>query len=208
MENVKPELRVSVYSDYICPFCYIGSRRLLQLRDEFDLRINWCGLEIHPDTPAEGMPIARLGYAPEQWRQMMDALRQMAEQEGLQLQAHDFTTNSRKALLLAEATKEAGRETFYALHERLFAAFFSDGLNIGDEAVLRQLAAETGVSPALVQEAWHNERYAARMDLNLRHAAELHIRGTPTYVFGQQLLAGAVATAQLREAAQTLTAAP
>src|SRR3989344_3617893 len=140
MEQAKPELKVTVFSDYICPFCYIGSRRLLRLNDDYDLKINWCGLEIHPDTPAEGMPIARLGYPTEQWAQMMAALRKLAEEENIELGEHDFTTNSRKALLLSEAAKQAGREVFYALHERLFHAFFSEGKNIGDEQVLVALA--------------------------------------------------------------------
>ena len=44
----KPELRISVFSDYSCPFCYIGSRRLRRLGERYDLKVNWCGLEIHP----------------------------------------------------------------------------------------------------------------------------------------------------------------
>jgi predicted DsbA family dithiol-disulfide isomerase len=203
----KPELKLSVFSDYICPFCYIGSRRLLRLNDTYDVKINWCGLEIHPDTPAEGMPIERLGYAPAQWRAMMDNLQVMAEAEGLTLQAHDFTTNSRQALLLAEAAKQAGRERFYALHERLFSAFFSDGLNIGDADVLRNLAQECGLERDLVESAWQDPRYGQRLDINLRHAVELGVTGTPSYVFGTQVLVGAVAEAELRQAAAQLLAA-
>mgnify|MGYP001821638697 FL=1 len=45
---VLPELKVTVYSDYICPFCYVGNHRLQRLRDSYELKINWCLLEIHP----------------------------------------------------------------------------------------------------------------------------------------------------------------
>ena len=194
----KPELKLSVFSDYICPFCYIGSRRLLRLNDTYDVKVNWCGLEIHPDTPAEGMPIERLGYAPDQWRAMMDNLQVMAEAEGLTLQAHDFTTNSRQALLLAEAAKQAGRDRF--------SAFFSDGLNIGDTEVLRNLAQECGLERDLVESAWQEPRYGQRLDINLRHAVELGVNGTPSYVFGTRVLVGAVAEAELRQAAAQLLA--
>jgi predicted DsbA family dithiol-disulfide isomerase len=200
----RTELRVSVFSDYICPFCYIGSRRLLRLNDIYDLRVNWCGLEIHPDTSAAGMPIERLGYGAERWREMMDALAAMAAEEGLELAQRSFTTNSRKALLLAEAAKEEGRERFYALHERLFDAFFREGRNIGEEGVLRDLAQEVGLAAETMTTAWSDPRFAERLALNLQHARELGLRGTPTFVFGRQIIAGAVPEATLREAARRL----
>jgi len=202
MSAEKPELKVSVFSDYICPFCYIGSRRLLRLEQDYDLKVNWAGLEIHPETPPEGMPIERLGYPKGQWAQMMAALREMAAEEGIELEDHDFTTNSHRALLLAEATKHAGHEIFYALHERLFHAFFSQGKNIGDEGVLRALAAEAGVPEEIVNVAWHNQDYENRLQLNLQQARELGVRGTPTFVFGEQVLVGAVSVADLQEAAR------
>ena len=202
MSAEKPELKVSVFSDYICPFCYIGSRRLLRLEQDYDLKVNWAGLEIHPDTPPEGMPIERLGYPRAQWAQMMAALNEMAAEEGIELEDHDFTTNSHRALLLSEAAKRAGREVFYALHERLFHAFFSQGKNIGDEGVLRTLAADVGVPEDIVNVAWHNQDYEQRLKLNLQHARELGVRGTPTFVFGEELLVGAVPLAELQAAAR------
>jgi predicted DsbA family dithiol-disulfide isomerase len=204
MASNRPELKVSVFSDYICPFCYIGSRRLLRLNEHYDLKINWCGLEIHPDTPAEGMPVERLGYPPATFERMMQALEEMAREEGLQLRARDFTTNSHKALLLSEAAKVAGRDVFYDLHERLFQAYFSAGRNIGDEQVLRELAAESGLEPHWVDAAWQEERFENRLRLNLKHAIELGIRGTPAFVFGQSIITGAVPLTQLEEAARAL----
>lgn len=204
MADEKPALRVSVFSDYICPFCYIGSRRLLRLRDDYDLRVNWCGLEIHPDTPAQGMPVDALGYPQDQWEQMQLSLARMAQGEGLRLTAHDFTTNSHQALLLAEAAKHQSREAFYLLHEALFEAFFSAGRNIGDEAVLRAIATQCALPDTLVDDAWHNPMYAERLRINLTHARELGIRGTPSYLFGKMHLSGAVPYASLREAAQVL----
>lgn len=201
-----PELRVSVFSDYICPFCYIGSRRLLRLRDEYDLRVNWCGIEIHPETPAEGMPVERLGYSSGQWRLLQDNLERLAEEEGIRLAPRTFTTNSHQALLLAEAAKEAGREPFYRLHTRLFEAYLVENRNIGDKAVLRELAAECGLDEERVDAAWREPAYAGRLRRNLAHARELGITGTPAYVFGQELILGAVPEARLRQAAERLVA--
>jgi predicted DsbA family dithiol-disulfide isomerase len=202
----KPELKVSVFSDYICPFCYIGSRRLLRLREDFDLKVNWCGLEIHPETPAMGIPIDALGYAPERWSQMMQALTRMAQDEHIVLAERTFTTNSRLALLLSEAAKHAGQETFYALHERLFRAFFTEGRNIGDIEVLTALATECGVPAATLTAAWEDPAYPQRLGLNLRFARELGIRGTPAYVFGEKVLVGALPYTELLDAARQLSA--
>ncbi len=206
MDTAKPELKISVFSDYICPFCYIGSRRLLRLRQDFDLKVNWCGLEIHPETPAAGMPIEDLGYAPQRWSQLMQTLAQMAQEEHIDLGAHRFTTNSRHALLLSEAAKQAGQEIFYALHERLFQAFFTEGRNIGDDTVLTTLAQECGVPSATVAAAWQDPAYAERLTLNLNFARELGIRGTPAYVFGENVLVGALPYTDLLVAARQLTA--
>ena len=204
----KPVLRVSVFSDYICPFCYIGSRRLLRLEDEYRLEVNWCVLEIHPETPAEGVPVSQLGYAPAQWQALMHNLQRLAQAEGLQLRERQFTTNSQQALLLAEAAKRAGRTTFYALHEALFDAFFRRGLNIGERAVLQALAQDAGLSPELTAAAWQDPAYRQRLALNARHAVELGLTGTPTYVFGRRLISGAVEEQFLRDAARELLASP
>ncbi len=203
----KPELRVSVFSDYICPFCYIGSRRLLRLGERYELRVNWCGLEIHPETPAAGMPVAKLGYEPERWNQMMVELAHLAQEERLALQAPGFTTNSRRALLLAEAAKQAGRDRFYAVHEGLFDAYFRQRKNIGDERELRRIAVGAGLAQELVDQAWASEALSERLAFNLRSARALGISGTPAFVFGRRLLVGALPLAQLEQAAAELVAA-
>jgi predicted DsbA family dithiol-disulfide isomerase len=182
----KPVLLATVFTDYICPFCYVGDVRLERLREDFDLKINWCFLEIHPDTPAGGMPVKQLGYADELWRQMMVNLRAMGEAEGIRFREHEFTTNSHRALLLAEAAKEEGAAVFYRLHRRLFTAYFTEGLNIGDAGVLRELAAECGMATATVERAWRDAHYEQQLQRYLAGAHELGVRATPTIFFGRE----------------------
>lgn len=199
--NARPRLLATVFSDYICPFCYVGNARLDRLRARYDLKVNWCFIEIHPETPPQGRPVSELGYAPERWRRMMEALEAMAREEGLSLAAHEFTANSRRALLLAEAAKEAGSEPFYALHRRLFEAFLAEGRNIGDEQVLRRLAAEVGLAEERVTAAWSDPCYAGRLRQNLASARELGVAATPTFFLGERRLDGAVPFATLEAAA-------
>lgn len=199
----KPELRVTVFSDVICPFCYIGAARLEWLRDDYDLRVNWCFLEIHPETPAAGMPVGQLGYDPQRWQTMMTALAELAEEDNLVFAEHAFTTNSRQALLLAEAAKEQGREVFYKLHDALFKSFSRDQENIGEVQVLKRLAAEAGMSEASIERAWTEPRFNERLKQFLVVARELKVKATPTIFIGEQRLDGAVPLERLREAARS-----
>ena len=59
MSNL-PEIQITVFSDYICPFCYVGHHRLMRLKDSYDLKINWCFIEIHPETSALGEAVTEL----------------------------------------------------------------------------------------------------------------------------------------------------
>ena len=208
MNPGKPELKVSVISDYICPFCFIGHRRLQQLRDDYELKINWCFVEIHPETPAEGQPVSMLNYSDDYWDSLMGNLKRLAREEGIVLSEHTRTTNSRQALLLAEASKSLGAEFFYPLHERLFEAFFVDGLNIGDEKVLRKIAADCNIGEDILQQAWSDpfthgpaDQVPAPLLPYLQYAGAINARSVPTFVFGKELLTGVVEKRILQQAA-------
>lgn len=182
----KPELLATVFTDYTCPFCYVGDVRLDRLREDYDLRINWCFLELHPDTPAEGMDTSCLGYPDSKWQQLMDNLSRLAQEEGITFCPQTFTTNSHNSLLLAEAVREDGADVFYGLHRRLFEAFFTEGQNIADKTVLEKLAREAGVSSEVLSRAWTDKRYEDRLEQYRAAARELDVSATPTIFFGEQ----------------------
>ncbi len=202
-----PELKITVYSDYICPFCYVGHRRLQRLRDSYDLKINWCFLEIHPETSATGEPIDSLDYPSEQWQQMMENLERVAEEENIPLSKLSFITNSRDALLLSEASKQCGREIFYKLHERLFSAYFVDGKNIGNKEILNQIAESCGMDREIIDSAWADEKHLKRLLDNFNSARKHEIKSVPSFVFGDRVLTGVVTEKTFRQAAQQLALA-
>ena len=203
-DSPKPRLRVTVFSDYICPFCYVGDARLNKLRDGYDLDVDWCFFEIHPDNPAEGKPVEELGYPPEQWRSMMANLEQMAGEDGLALAPRTFTTNSHSALLLAEATRSLAPDAFDGLHRRLFEAYFAECQNIGDRDVLRKIATECGIPADVVERAWSDPTYEQRLRDQSWRAAQIGVRGVPAFLFGRTMVAGAVPAETLFRAAETI----
>jgi len=203
----KPTLRLAVLSDYICPFCYIGYLRLEKLREHFELAVNWVLVEIHPESPVEGKPVEELGYPETKLDRMLGELGEMAQTEGVTLAPHTFTTNSRQALLLAEASKQHGADMFYPLHRRLFESFLVENKNIGDTNVLKSIADECGVPADTVEQAWTEPAYANTLQNNLSAAVQNGATGTPTFFIGKEVLTGAVSDDALLAAARSATVA-
>lgn len=199
-----PEIKVTVFSDYICPFCYVGHHRLSRLYDKYDLKINWCFLEIHPENSAEGEPITSLDYPSDYWNQLMANLKQVAQAEDIPLAEHTFTTNSKDALLLGEAAKTVGRDKFYALHEAIFSAFFVEGKNIGDRSILKDIALANGIDATLIESAWQDKQYQHRLLQNFNAARQYEIQSVPSFVFGDRVLTGVVSEAVMRDAAEQM----
>jgi predicted DsbA family dithiol-disulfide isomerase len=184
----------------------VGERRLARLNEEFDVRVERRFLEIHPETSVEGRPISELGYPPDQWARMMENLERMGKADGIVFSERTFTTNSHKALLLAEAAKKEGSVVFEALNEGLFRAYFTEGRNIGDPQVLRDVAQSAGVPAGRLEQAWSDAAYEERLAEDREAAAQIGITGIPVFIVdGRWILEGAVPVEMLREAAKMIS---
>jgi len=205
----KPELKISVLSDYICPFCFIANRRLDALREVYTLKINWCFIEIHPETPPQGRRFDALHYSDKERSGIHRDLQKMAEDDGIILPPLETTANSRKALLLSQYSKKLGADLFYAFHNALFNAQFLEGENIGDEAFLRKLATQHNIPESIIQQAWsedyadgpHNQTPPILLPYK-QYAAALKNTHVPAIVIGQRLLSGVVSKDELLNAAK------
>ena len=205
-DQQKPQLRVTLFTDYICPFCYIGDLRLQHLQNDYEVLVNFRFIEIHPDTPAQGTTIDTLDYSDEQWQGMMDGLVEMAREEGITLAPVRMLANSHRALLLAEAVKKEGRDIFYAFNQALYREYFLSGRNIGDVEVLRKIAQDSGVSDSVIENAWSDAELEKILQMNMNMAVKAEVSGTPTFFIGQQRLTGAVPVSTLRQAAEAAIA--
>ena len=164
-------------------------------------------LEIHPETPAEGRPVSELGYPPGQWARMIENLDRMGKAEGIAFSERTFTTNSHKALLLAVASKEEGPKVFEALNEGLFRAYFTEGRNIGDPQVLREVAKAAGVPPGRIERAWSDATCEGRLADDHEAASRIGITGIPVFIIGNRwIIEGAVPVEMLREVAHKIAA--
>lgn len=207
----RPVLNVSVYSDYTCPWCYIGAARLEQLREELEdrveLRTEWKPFEIHPEVPQEGMPVEALPYPHAHWEAMVAQLRQQAASEGLEMAELRTVANTHRALVASAYVQAEEAEHFEAFHQNLFKGYFGDGRNIADPAVLCEIARESGVDAERMEEALGTGRYEHQLADTTATARRLGITGTPTFVFGDRHGAvGAQPVEELRRVAERVLA--
>lgn len=184
---------LDVYSDYTCPWCYVGWARLERALDALDddvkVDVTWRPFEIHPEVPPEGMPVSELGYPEEQWEQMQEALATNAAEEGLEVGSRPKVSNTHRALAASAYVQAREPERFPAFHQALFVGYFAEGRDLGDPAVVRELAERAEVDAEAMEEALEEGRYESVLEATTRRARALRITGTPTFVFDEEFAA-------------------
>jgi predicted DsbA family dithiol-disulfide isomerase len=184
-------LKIVMFSDYICPFCYVGFETMRRLKPEFDFDLEWRGFQIHPEWPAEGIPIDKAleTVAPTSRVALWKRISAMAEAVGFSMKPPTVLTNSRAALAATEFARESGRDE--ALEERIYRAYFNEGVNIGDAETVARLAAEAGLDSGEVADAIKSPKYEMRLKNNSLAAHQRGVSGVPTFFFGEFPLVGA-----------------
>jgi len=184
-------LKIVMFSDYICPFCYVGFETMRKLKPEFGFELEWRGFQIHPDWPSEGIPSEKVregGDAAARkatWQRIVA----MADAVGFEIKAPTMFTISRAALAATEFARESARDE--ALEERIYRAYFNEGENIGDPGVVERLAAEAGLDAGEVAEAIKSPKYEMRLKNNSLAANQRGVSGVPTFFIGEFPLVGA-----------------
>jgi predicted DsbA family dithiol-disulfide isomerase len=195
-------LKLVMFSDFICPFCYIGFETVRKLKPEFDLEIEWRGFQIHREWPAEGMPASefRREMDPDTRRAIWARIEAMAEATGFTMKAPEILTNSRVALEAAEFAKECGKGEEF--EERVFNAYFNEGLNIGGQGVVADLASDVGIDRNDLNVAIESNRYGMRLRNNTAVAHARGVDGVPTFFVGDYPLVGAQSEEVMRQILQ------
>src|SRR4051794_8324888 len=181
-------MEISIFSDVICPWCYVGKRRLERALGEVragDAAIEWLPFELNPDMPPEGMPRAEYRtrkFGPERAAVLDEQMRAVGAEEGIRF-AFDRqarTPNTRRAhMLIAHASAEGrGPEVV----EALFRAYFEDGRDIGDQAVLLDIAAGAGLDRDKAGAALGDDDTRQTVVTAERRAGELGISGVPFFI--------------------------
>jgi predicted DsbA family dithiol-disulfide isomerase len=156
--------------------------RVERLKEEYDIAIEWRGVEIHPEIPTEGLtlpPEARARFGG-----MSDKLRAEAQKANLPLVVPEMIPKSRRALEASEYAREQGKHGPF--HENVFRKFYGEGQNIGSWDVLRAAAEEVGIDADEMQQKTESRAYAKLVNQRMNEIFTLGATGVPLYIFNEK----------------------
>ena len=195
-------IKIKVFSDYIWPFCYVGKGIVEKLEKEYDLEVEWSGLEIHPETPKEGLSLSEK-FSTDNLENMLNDLNHSGSLYGISFGELDQMPNSHNALEAAEFARSYGKVKEY--HSLLMDAYFRDLKDIGDLDVLGELGKTLQLNKDELIDAVKNRTYETTLDNNAKDAHTMEISSTPTFVINNKYsIVGAQPIEEFRKLLDTL----
>ncbi len=168
---------VTVWSDYLCPWCYLGLDREQQLVD-LGLDVVIRPFELHREIPIGGRELRDGGRT----AAVFDFVGGECESVGLPFRRPARSPNTRAVLSAAEHVRITQPEVFPALHHALFAAHFAEGRDIGDAAVVDDIIASCGGDPVPVRAAVESGTAQDAVDASMAEAWDHEVTGTPAFL--------------------------
>lgn len=191
--SVRQTVKLDIASDYICPWCYIGKQRLQKainaLSNQFDFEINFLPFQLNPEMPESGLN--RKEYRSKKfgsWEksQAMDVqVTEAGKSEGLEFNYDKvlITPNTLKAHLLTAYAQAMNKHELIAAS--IFKAYFTDGKDIGNTAVLLDIAKEEGLNIYEVQESMQSVKNKKHLNELEELNRERGINSVPVFIIGQ-----------------------
>jgi predicted DsbA family dithiol-disulfide isomerase len=190
---------VEIWSDVVCPWCYIGKRRfesaLARFEHADEVEIVWRSFELDPGAPRDGSTVDLVDHLATKYgtdaagaTQMLQRVTDQAEGEGLEYHLDRAKRGSSfDAHRLIHAAAAQGKQA--EMKERLLRAYFTEGVAIADTTELRRLAADVGVDPSALDD---EDAYADDVRDDIRTARELDVTGVPFFAIDRRYgIAGA-----------------
>ena len=189
-------MKVEIWSDYVCPFCYMGLKKFQAALDRFphkeEVEILYLSYELAPDLERDGAkPVAdmlmeKYTLTASQAKENLANITSQAAALGLDFHFEKaLTCNTYDAHRLAHLADASGRLPL--LHELLFQGHFTRGADLSDRDTLLQLALEAGLEEQAVRECLESERYGDDVRLEQLQANNIGVRGVPFFLFDDRL---------------------
>ena len=184
-------MKVEIWSDVMCPFCYIGKRKLEKALETFAgkefIEIDWRSYQLDPDaieqpnTDVYDYLAQRKGLTREASIKMHEQVANTAKQEGLDYNFEKaIIANSYNAHRFIHLAKKynLGNEA----EENIFKAYFTEGKNIADEATLVVIGKEIGLKEEEIKEVLNSDKFANEVKADIEEAQNIGVRGVPFFV--------------------------
>lgn len=189
------KMKVDIWSDIRCPFCYIGKHKfekaLKQFENRDNVEVTWHSFQLDPNlkTQPETDTIEYFtkakGISREQALQMFGGAQKMAAETGLELNLENsIVANSFRSHQLLQFAKSKGLGD--EVKEALFEAHFSEAKNIDDQQTLLEIAATVGLDKAETEEVLNSEKFAYQVKQDEMAAKNIGVQGVPFFVFNNK----------------------
>ena len=186
-------IRIDVWSDFVCPYCFAASFSLKELQELHDVAIRWRSFELRPkgSPPISSEYRARIEAARPRFIQMM------WEMYGVDIQPGPFGINSRPALITAKYAEAQGEEIGAAFHDAVYRAYWLEGRNIEEMDVLKAIATQVGLDSDGLMAGAANPQYEIAVNADLQQAYAYGLRGVPALIFEEKYLVSGWQTAEV-----------
>lgn len=191
----KEKMKIEIWSDVMCPFCYIGKRHFEKALENFpgkeNVEVTWKSFQLSPDaerTPGKDIHdylAERKGQSRAWAKEMNDNVTAMAARAGLK---YDFdraiVANSFDAHRFSHLAKKYGKQN--EAEEKLFAAYFTEGKDMSDAETLIEMGKSIGLDENEIRDMLNSEQYAADVEHDIEEAEQFGIRGVPFFVIDRK----------------------
>lgn len=195
MASIERKIQVEIWSDIMCPFCYIGKRKFEAALDQFPnkdkVEVVWKSFQLSPNMKTQPGKSSdqylseHKGISLEQSKQMHDHVTRMAKHVRL---VYNFDkavpANSFNAHCFTHFAKQHRKQ--HEAEELLFRSYFTDGKNIDDIRTLIRLGAEIGLDSTVLKTALENKTYADAVRADIAEAQQIGVRGVPFFLFNRK----------------------
>ena len=182
--------KLEVFTDYVCPWCYLGESRIKKIKKEFKVAIQLIHFPLHPETPVEGRTLLELfGSTQDDIDQKNKRMKELMVNEGLPYNHRSHTYNSRLAQEIGIWAQTIDNET--SIHDNFFEAYFVQGLNVGLESVILDVVSKSGLDTEEAKNVIKNRLFKKNVDEDWNKSRNYGVTGVPTYVYEKQSMVGA-----------------
>lgn len=188
-------MNVEIWSDVMCPFCYIGKRKFEKALEQFPhknkINIIWKSFQLdsttvtNPNLNAIDHLAEKKGWSKEQANETIAHITNIAKEVGLDFHFEKaVVANSFDAHRLSHLAKKYGKQN--ELEEKLFLAYFTEGKNTADHSILLQIAKEIGLDEKEASEVLNNTTYSNEVEQDIYEAQQVGVRGVPFFVIDRK----------------------
>jgi predicted DsbA family dithiol-disulfide isomerase len=188
-------MKIEIWSDVVCPFCYIGKRKMEKALAKFphkdSIEIEWKSFQLNPDqrtnpsiSTLDHLATSK-GWTMEQTKEITSNVVDLAKAEGLDFDFEQaVVANTRNAHRLIHFAQSFGKGD--AMKERLLLAYFSEGKNVDDFPTLIALGKEVGLDEEAVKKALESGAFDEDVDQDIYESRQLDVRGVPFFVLDRK----------------------